>query len=304
MKKEIKNIEASVRARLKKKADDSNRPFHEVFQYYGMERFLYRLCQTEHAEHLILKGALMFTVWRLAESRATADIDFLARFDSRIEKIEGVIKDACRVKVLPDGLAFGPETVKGERIKENADYGGVRVKFIGYLERSQIPMQVDVGFGDVVYPKPKIIDYPVILDFPKPKLKGYPPETVVAEKFEAMVNLGSANSRMKDFYDVWLMMRRFHFSGSNLSEALKRTFEHRKTPIPEGKSLFAEEIYDEKSDRQMLWKAFLKKGDIQHAPERLATVAKDIEGFLNKPLNAVKKKEEFKEEWKASGQWK
>ena len=164
-------------------------------------------------------------------------------------------------------------------------------------------MRVDVGFGDVVYPKPKMIDYPVFLDFPKPHLKGYPAESVVSEKFEAMVKLGLLNSRMKDFYDIWLMMHQFNFNGLQLTEALKKTFEHRKTPFPQDCPLFAEEIYDEKSDRQTLWKAFLRKGDIKQAPEKLSTTAMEIEEFLIRPLNAIKKNYKFNEVWKVPGPW-
>jgi len=215
-----------------------------------------------------------------------------------------MIKDICKIKVIPDGLIFDSKTVKGQRIKEDADYEGVRVKFVGLLERSRIPMQIDIGFGDSIYPKPKIIEYPVILDFPKPKLKGYPAESVISEKFEAMVKLGLLNSRMKDFYDIWLMMRQFDFDGLRLAEALKRTFKQRKTSLPKNKPLFEEEIYDEKSDRQTLWKAFLRKGDIKHAPEKLRTTAKVIEDFLIKPLDAIKKDQKFDTEWEASGLWK
>lgn len=172
------------------------------------------------------------------------------------------------------------------------------------MERSRIPMQIDVSFGDVIYPKPRMIDYPVILDSPKPHLKGYAVETVVSEKFEAMVQLGLLNSRMKDFYDVWLMMRQFDFNGSQLAEALKRTFAHRKTLFPQGRQLFVEEIYDEQSDRQMLWKTFLKKSNIKHAPEKLSTIARGIEEFLIKPLDAINKGQDFEGEWKAPGPWK
>ena len=289
MKKDIKNIEASVRALLQNKAKETNRPFAEVLQYYGMERFLYRFSRSEYADKFILKGALMFTVWQVPQRRATLDIDFSTHYDNQIASIEKVIRDVCKVSVTPDGLGFDLQTIKGQKIKEDADYEGVRVKFRGFLECARIPMQIDVGFGDTIYPKPKVIDYPVILDFPKPHLKGYPAESVVSEKFEAMVKLGLLNSRMKDFYDIWLMMRHFDFNGSNLAEAMKRTFEHRKTSLPQHKPLFAEEIYDEKSDRQTLWKAFLRKGDIKHAPEKLAITAKEIENFLIKPLNTIKK---------------
>ncbi len=303
MKEKLKNIPASVRARLQNKARETNRPFSEILQYYGMERFLYRFSRSKYADTFILKGALMFIVWQIPERRTTLDIDFLARYDNQTTAIEKVIKDVCRVPVIPDGLVFDSETVKGRKIKEDADYEGVRVKFHGFMERSRIPMQIDVGFGDVIYPKPKKIDYPVLLDFPEPHLKGYTIESVVSEKFEAMVKLGLLTSRMKDFYDIWLMMRQFGFNGSKLAEALKKTFKHRKTPLPQGKPLFAEEIYDEKSDRQTLWKAFLKKGDIKNAPEKLSVLAREIEEFLVKPLDAVHKVKKFNEEWKAAGPW-
>ncbi|MFC1524873.1 nucleotidyl transferase AbiEii/AbiGii toxin family protein [Planctomycetota bacterium] len=304
MKNDIINIPASIKTRLQNKARETNRPFAEVLQYYGMERFLYRFSRSEYTDKFILKGALMFTVWQIPERRTTLDIDFLAYYDNQVAAIENIIKDICIVAVEPDGLIFDASTVSGQKIKEDADYEGVRVKFLGFLERSRITMQIDVGFGDVIYLKPKKIDYPVILNLPKPHLKGYPVESVVSEKFEAIVKLGLLNSRMKDFYDIWLMMHRFDFKGLNLAEALKKTFEHRKTSLPNDKPLFAHEIYDGKSDRQTLWKAFLKKGDIKHAPERLSTIAKEIEEFLIKPLDVINKGQSINGAWKAPGPWK
>jgi len=303
MKDSIKNVPASVRAQLQNEAIETHRTFSEILQYYGMERFLYRFSRSKYADKFILKGALMFTVWQIPERRTTLDIDFLARHDNHVTSIEEVIKNVCMVAVTPDGLVFDPKTVQGQKIKEDADYEGVRIKFRGFLERSRITMQIDVGFGDVIYPKPRIFDYPVILDFPKPHLKGYTTESMVSEKFEAMIKLGLLNSRMKDFYDIWLLMHQFNFNGSKLAEALKRTFEHRKTSLPQDKSLFAEEIYDEKSDRQTLWKTFLKKSDIKNTPEKLHTIAKKIEEFIIKPLDAVRKNHEFYGEWNAPGPW-
>jgi hypothetical protein len=244
MKKEIKNIEASVKDQLKNKAKESNRPFAELLQYYGMERFLYRFSKSKYADKFILKGALLFTVWQIPERRTTLDIDFLGRFDNQVAAIETVIKDVCRIPVDHDGIEFDATAVQGHKIKEDADYEGVRVKFTGFLDRAQIPMQIDVGFGDIVYPKTKVIDYPSILDFPKPHLNGYPHESVISEKFETMIKLGLLNSRMKDFYDVWLMMRQLEFKGINLVEAIKKTFNHRKTDIPQNRPLFADEIYE------------------------------------------------------------
>ncbi len=299
-----KNIKASVQALLQNKAKETNRPFAEVLQYYGIERFLYRISQSKYADKFILKGALMFIVWHMPERRITLDIDFLARYDNQIATIEKMIKDICKTTVVSDGLIFDYKKVKGQKIKEDADYEGVRIKFLGLLDRSRIPMQIDIAFGDSIYPKPKTFKYPVILDFPNPKLKGYPAESVISEKFEAMIKLGSLNSRMKDFYDIWLMLNQFDFDGTILLEALKRTFKNRKTPLPQRNPLFAEEIYDEKSDRQILWKAFLNKGNIKRAPEKLNLIAKTIEKFLIKPIIAINKNKLFNKKWKALGPWK
>ena len=304
MKKVVTNIQASIKDRLRNKAKETNRPLTEVLQYYGMERFIYRFSRSKYADKFVLKGALLFTAWQVPERRTTLDIDFLARYDNQITSIEAVMRDVCDIAVEPDGLVFDAKTVQGRKIKEDADYEGVRVKFMGFLERSHIPMQIDVGFGDIVYPKTKVIDYPVILDFPKPHLKGYPAESVISEKFEAMINLGLLNSRMKDFYDIWLMIRQFDFNGPDLTGALRKTFNHRKTDLPKGQPLFAEEFYNEKSDRQALWEMFLRKGGIKHAPEKLVITAKEIEGFLIKPLEAINKEQEFAGEWKAPGPWR
>lgn len=304
MKKEIKNIEGSVRAKLDNKRKELNIPFLEILRTYAMERFLYRLSKADFAKDFVLKGALLFTAWDVKERRTTLDIDLLAHYSNQISAIEKAVKEVCIIDVTPDGLRFDADSVIGAKIKEDADYEGVRVKLTGFLGKSRIPTQIDFGFGDTTYPLPKMINYPVILDFPVPRLKGYAPETVVSEKFEAMVQLGALNSRMKDFYDIWLLMRRFEFQGEVLTEALKRTFAQRKIDLPQGSNLLADEIYDEGSDRQTLWKAFLTKNGIKHAPDKLATIAKEIEKFLVEPLNALTKGIKFRKEWKASGPWK
>ncbi|MFA6635479.1 MAG: nucleotidyl transferase AbiEii/AbiGii toxin family protein [Candidatus Omnitrophota bacterium] len=303
MKKEVKNIEASVKAQLQNKAKETNRPFAEILRYYGMERFLYRFSKSKYADKFVLKGALLFAVWQMPERRTTLDIDFLGRFDNQVVAIETVMRDVCDVAVDPDGIKFDSTTVQGLKIKEDADYEGVRIKFTGFLDRARIPMQIDVGFGDIIHPKIRVINYPVILDFPKPHLNGYPQESVISEKFEAMIKLGLLNSRMKDFYDIWLMTRQFEFKGANIAIAIKKTFNNRKTDIPKKKPLFADEIYDEKSDRQMLWSAFLKKGDMQHTPKTLSETAKTIERFLLEPILALNGNVAFDKTWKSPKGW-
>lgn len=304
MKKEIRNIAASIRAKLENKGKETNRPFAEVLQYYSMERFLYRLTQSEYANHFILKGALLFTAWGVAQRRTTLDIDFLSKTNDDSGKLEEAFRKICQVQVPEDGLFFDPSTVHGEKIKENADYEGLRIRFKGFLERAKIPMQIDVAFGDAIYPKPLLIQYPTILDLPKPSLKGYTFDSVVAEKFEAMIKLGDINSRMKDFYDVWLLSRKLDFDGESLCEAVRRTFARRKTELPPNTPLFSKDIYDQRSDRQTLWKAFLRKNQNEDAPETLNETVPSIENFLVDPIQAIYAQRDFTLKWIAPGPWK
>ena len=301
--KSIKNIEVSVRGRLQNTARDTKRQFAEVLQYYGMERFLYRLSKSEHQKRFILKGALMFTVWDVQSRRTTVDIDFLAYADNAIPEMEKIIREVCETEVVSDGMVFDLKSVKGEKIKEDADYEGVRIKFRGNLGNARIPMRIDMGFGDTVVPKPKMINYPVLLDFPKPHLVGYTFETVVAEKFEAMIKLGALNSRMKDFYDVWLLIRQFTFNWASLADAIARTFKNRKAELPKTIPFFAAEIYSEESDRNRIWKAFLEKNEIR-ATEKLKDAAEAIENFLQPVVESIIAGKDFESTWKAPGPWK
>jgi Nucleotidyl transferase AbiEii toxin, Type IV TA system len=228
----VKNLEASVHARLQNHARATKRPFQELLQYYAMERFLYRLSKTPHRTHLVLKGALMLYVWDAPLARATKDLDFLGRLDNSLENLERVVREVCVAAVEADGMVFDPATVKPERIKEGADYEGVRVRFAGLLGSARVAMQIDVGFGDVVTPSPEIITYPALLDFPAPELSGYPRETVVAEKFQAMVYLRTLNSRMKDFHDIWLLASQYAFDGALLAKAVAATFANRASMRP------------------------------------------------------------------------
>ena len=287
MKKHTANIPASVKSRLLNISDETKTPYIEILQYYGIERFLYRFSKSKYNGKFILKGALMFAVWNVDGRRKTLDVDFLGRYGNTVEEITAVVKEVCGIKTGDDGIIFDPQTVTAVKIKENADYSGVRARFMGHIALTRIPLQIDFGFGDEVYPEPGEIDYPVFLDFPAPRLRGYPTETVIAEKFEAMIKLGAFNSRMKDFYDVWLLIQKHKFAEKVLAEAIKRTFEHRKTALPEGSKFFAEEIYDPASDRQKLWQAFLNKNNIKNAPKKLSAAAGRIEKFLSGPVGLV-----------------
>lgn len=298
----IKNVAASVRQRLMNSAKASGRPFQEVLQYFAMERFLYRLSQSPHAERFILKGALLFNLWGAPSSRPTRDIDLLGRLNNSVDAIVSVIRDVCQLAVEPDGLVLAVDTVAGQTIKEDADYSGVRVTFQASLENARVPMQIDVGFGDTVVPDAAFADYPTILDHAQPRLRAYPRETVVAEKFEAMVKLGQLNSRLKDFFDLWLLSRQFEFDGRLLSEAVTRTFENRKTAMS-AVPIALTAAFANDPIKQTQWKGFVRKSRLEIAPADFHVVVEALGQFLGPLAAALATGQEFALTWRPSGPW-
>lgn len=298
----VKNLQASVQARLQNHARATRRPFQELLQYYAMERFLYRLSKSPHRARFILKGALMLHVWDAPLARATRDLDFLGRLDNSLENLERAVREVCAVDVEPDGLVFDPATIKTDRIKEDADYEGVRVRFVGLLGRARVPMQIDVGFGDVITPGAETITYPALLDFPAPELAGYPRETVVAEKFQAMVYLRTLNSRMKDFYDVWLLSSQFAFDGPLLAKAIAATFANRGTAVDVAPISFTPDFTEQLSTLTQ-WTAFRNKLPGTECPATLSEVAMSLAEFLGPIAWACQSGESFNLRWTPGGPW-
>jgi hypothetical protein len=299
----LKNIAASVRQRLLNKARETNRSFSELVQYFAMERFLYRLSKSTHADKFILKGALMLAVWEAPLARPTMDIDLLGKIDNRMEVIVDMIRNVCRQEVESDGILFDEDSVSGVRITEGADYAGVRIKLRCRLDTVRISMQIDIGFGDVVVPKAKTIIYPTILDLPKPHLIGYSRESTVAEKFEAMVKLGILNSRMKDFFDIWFLSRQSNFMGKTLEKAIKTTFSIRSTVIPPVPTAFTPDFsMDPIKDAQ--WKAFIRKNRLINIPKDFHKIVADVTMFLRPVVESITSKRPFQSSWKAPGPWK
>lgn len=294
------NIAASIRQRLKNISKDDNRPFNELLQYYAMERFLYRLSQSEHANCFILKGALMLRAWRSPETRPTMDIDMLGKTSNDIDSIVEQVKDIISVEAEPDGLVFDLNSIKAERIKEDADYEGVRVRFVGTLENARVHMQIDIAFDDIVHPEPIETEFPTILDSPVPRLFCYSRESAIAEKFEAMLKLGELNSRMKDFYDIWLLSRQFNFEGKELAQAMQLTLEHRGTVIPEIITAFTKGFIEIK---QIQWKAFHKRLAQEHVPNDFGVIVADIEFFLGAIISGLVLGSGFPQYWNTSGSW-
>lgn len=302
-KRPVTNVAASVRQRLSNVARSTSRPFQEVLQYYAMERFLYRLAQSAHADCFVLKGALMFNTWHVPTSRPTKDIDLLGHMDNSTDVLATTMRDVCCQAVEADGLVFDPDTIEAVVIKEDAEYEGVRVTFLGKLENARVAMQIDIGFGDVVYPAPEMTDYPTILDHAAPRLRGYRRETAVAEKFEAMVKLGFLNSRMKDFFDVWLLSRQFDFDGFKLGAAIQATFANRGTTITAEPTAFSPAFATDPT-KAAQWRAFVRKSRLAEAPSNFTTVIDAVATFLSSPAAAVRDGAAFEQSWNAPGPWK
>jgi hypothetical protein len=243
----------------------------------------------------------MFLAWGASIYRPTRDIDFLGFTNNDLEAVARIIQEICAQEVEPDGLAFETSTVQSERIKEDADYEGVRVNLTGYLGKAKIPLQVDIGFADVVSPVPIMLQYPTILQMPAPYLRGYPPETVAAEKLQAMVFLGSVNSRMKDFYDLWVLAKQFEFDGRTLQQAIVNTFQRRNTPFPREVPVGLSASFS--VENQARWQGFVQRIHLEGIPESFTVVSQILNRFLVPLLHASADEELFDGKWKPSGPW-
>ncbi len=296
------NLPASIHDRLRNNAKEQGRPFQEVLQYYGIERFLYRLSVSEYANIFVLKGGVLFTAWRLTLRRPTRDIDLHGHTDHTIEDLLKMIQMICVQVVEPDGINFAPKSVRGEQIQAQTEFAGVRIRFIGYLGSIRIPMRVDIAFADAINPPAKQIIYPTILGMQEPRLLAYVYDTVIAEKLQAIVFWGSANTRMKDFYDIRLLSQEVILEGNALTGAIITTFNTRNTPIPDSIPTSLLDGFELQFQQQ--WSAFLRKFDGE--TDELADFEKVIEElrkFLDPPLLAAAEGSEFKKAWNPGDGW-
>ena len=224
-----KNLEESIYSRLKNVARERRRPVQEVLKYYAMERFLYRLSRSSYQNTFYLKGGLMLMVWDPLSHRATVDIDLLAKTSNSIANLQKIIHEVCAIEVIPDGLKFVSETLRLSEAQLEAEYQGISATFSAQLFTAKLPMRIDFGFSDMILPHPAEVKYPTLLDFPAPELKGYTPQTSIAEKFESIIRLGFANTRMKDFYDIWLLIQQFDFDRKELQGIIQQILKNRGT---------------------------------------------------------------------------
>lgn len=297
----IRNIGASVRDRLLNKARTEKLDYNLLLTRYALERMLYRLSISDQRDQFLLKGALLFDLWFDVPHRPTHDADFLGFGSAEIPHVEEVFRSISRIEV-EDGIVFQHDSVKAVEIRKEANYAGVRVTLMGLLDSARCPVQIDVGFGDAVVPGPEDVSYPIILPgMPEPQIRAYPRYTVVAEKLEALTSLGMLNSRMKDFFDLWVLAKYSDFDGPVLSRAVAATFERRRTDIPQGIliGLSDEFINDAQNEKQ--WLAFLRKNALDPMP--LAVVIADLREFLLPVLSSISAHVSYNMAWRASEGW-
>ncbi len=295
MSKQIKDVAASVRARLLNIAKNERRSFDSVLLLYMQERLLYRLSISEFSSKFILKGGLLMFMLTEYKGRPTKDIDLLAQqISNDKDDIKRVFLDICNIQYEDDGLVFIGEDIEVEDIKEDADYHGVRVKSTCFLGNAKKMVQLDIGFGDIVIPKATEMECPILLELEAPVIKVYSLESIISEKFQAMIALSVANSRMKDFYDIFTLLSTNNFDGRKLQEAVFETLQRRHTIIEKENVIFSEQFIQDES-RNRLWQNFLRKINVEKLEFR--EVMKHIEEFLKPIYNSIINEEEFFMQW-------
>ena len=297
------NIPSSVRQRLQMQARHRMEEFHFILTRYAVERLLYRLTSSPHRDIFVLKGAMLFLVWTGQAHRPTKDLDLLGSGDPSQERFLAIFQEICVQSVENDGLVFDPATVRVEPIKEDQEYEGWRVLTVATLERARIRLQIDIGFGDAVIPVPSTVEFPTLLEFAAPVLRAYSRDTVVAEKYQAMVSLGIANSRMKDFFDLWVLACGFTFDGRTLSAAIQATFERRKTVLPVEVPLAWTPKFHDDPSKKLQWQGFIKRSKLTATDMSLAEIAIAIRDFLIPPTTALIAVIRFEKAWKPGGPW-
>jgi len=300
---QLRNIPASVRQRLLNLAHQRGEDFQFVLNRFACERILYRLSNSRYRGRFLLKGAMLLPVWSEEAYRLTRDLDLAGVDEISPERVATIFRDLCQVQCREDGLSFDSESIRVNRIREAQQEGGLRVEMRASLAVALIPLQIDIGFGDAVTPEASEVEYPTLLGHPAPRLKAYPRETVVAEKFQAMVYLGIANTRMKDFYDLWSLARGFHFAGPVLARAIEATFQRRRTQVPEADPIALTPEFSLDSGKQAAWRAFLRRTARTTGLLGLFETCTLLRGFLMPPSRAIARGEPFEDTWSAPGPW-
>ena len=300
-----RNMAASVKQRLLNLARDRREDFNFLLTRYGGERFLYRLARSGYSRDFVLKGALLFHVAPVpVPHRPTKDVDLLGKGSADPARLSSLFRKIIQVVVPDDGLVFDPKSISAVRIQGEEQYEGIRVKLLALLGSARVTLQIDIGFGDAVTPAPRRETLETLLDLPAPRLLVYPWVTTVAEKLEAIVDLGMANCRMKDFFDLRHLSETTAFDGPLLARAIIATFKRRKTRLPESVPMGLTQEFGKDAIKQTQWAAFLRR--IGQEPDRspLVKILATLRRFLMSPMEAGVCKALFKKKWSPGGPWR
>lgn len=303
MKDRPRNLAQSVRDRLKAVAVSRRLDYNLVLTRYVLERLLFRLGASAHRGRFALKGAMLFAVWTADIIRPTRDLDLLGFGDSDPGVVRHAFVEILGVDVPEDGVTFDLAAVRAEPIRAEQLYEGVRVTAAALIGSARVPVQIDIGFGDAVTPGLQEEDYPTLLDAPAPRLRTYPRETVVAEKFEALAAIGARTSRMKDYYDLYCLPRLFGFDGGTLADAIRATFARRETGIPQVTPPALSSEFAADPDALARWSAFVGRTPLLMPPPALPELVRDVAAFVMPPALAARGEGPVPTEWHSSDGW-
>ncbi len=299
-----RDVGASVRARLLNRSRETGEDFQSLLRRYAAERFLYRLGESRHRDRYVLKGGMLLALWGDIIYRPTRDLDFSGYGDATGDEVGSVVADICTVRAPDDGMVFDTSKLTVEPIHEEGDYQSHRARFEATVAKARVRMQIDFGFGDSVYPQPPEVDYPVLLEAPRPRIRVYSRESVVAEKVHAMVVNGERNSRYKDFYDIYTLARHFPFEGRLLTTALRTTFQHRLTPFSLTMPFALTPEFYRDTARVERWRGYVHRSMLRDPPSHFTGIGETLLSFLRQPWEALVHESEFTANWPEGGPWR
>jgi predicted nucleotidyltransferase component of viral defense system len=304
MRETKRNLSASVLARLLKRAQETGEEYQMVLVRYCFERFLYRLGMSELRERFVLKGAMLLRLWSGQPYRATRDLDLLRRGGGSFEAVREDMQTICAAAVEPDGVSFDADAIRVEAIRAEDEYAGVRALLTARCGTARLPLQIDIGVGDSVWPAPRPCAYPTLLDFPPPEVLAYPREAVVAEKLEALVVFGDRNSRIKDFFDLHYLASGFEFDRATLAEAVRRTFNRRRTPVAAEAPIGLTSEYWRNPSRPAQVRAFARRAGLKVSDKTGDDFVRLLSAFLLPILDDLRRKEKSEGTWSPGGPWR
>lgn len=304
MNRKVVNLQASITQRLRNIAREKRASFELILRRYAIERLLYRITQSSERHRFVLKGAMLYTAWVADPFRPTQDLDLLGFGDDAAPAMASAFAAICQQDVADDGITFDVASINADTIRGNQEYGGVRVRMTARLGNIRIPVHIDIGFGDAVTPGIVELTFPSLLDVPAPQLRAYPKETVIAEKYQAMVALGQANSRMKDYYDLVALSRLFDFDGAAVRSAIAATFERRGTALPVKRPSGLTQAFARDKQKMVQWAAFVQRESLLLKPGDLVDAIRQVRLFVTGPTKAAQSGTPFTHKWKAGGPWR